>query len=509
MALPRIEPLNLKVLSTVHENFKHPIENLFNVWNGDNPSVLGGYNETTKLIQTFLRDALQKKKSVRVLGGNWSWTKVGYTKDWMVSTTRLNRIKRTLPEEISPSFGSFEPDKLVFAQCGCNVLELNRVLHSLGRSLKTSGASNGQTIAGLISNCTHGSAIDFGSAPEFVTGLHLIVGPNKHVYLERASRPVVTDVFIQKIGAEHIQDDDLFNAALVSFGSFGFIHGVMIETEPLFLYNVFRKRLPSAQVRPLMETLDFSQADFLPQPARRPFHFQVIINPYDTGKGYYVSVMYKEKYRSDYPRIVTEVDKAGPGEDAPVLLGKLTSVLPAITPLIVNQTLKAAYKDIDNVWGTHGEVFSTSTARGRVLSSAIGISVENTNKVMDIALRLYKEHSFAGVFACRFVKQTAATLGFTAFPATCVAEFDSFETGSTWRFYQALWKALDDAAIPYTFHWGKVNNLDAASVRKMYGGKVDEWIAARNILIPKEMLPVFTNEFMIQTGLDKVLPPSA
>lgn len=504
MALPRIEPLNLKTLSTVHANFKHPIENLFNIWNGDNPNVLGGYNETTKLIQGFLQKALQKQKSVRILGGNWSWTKVGFTKDWMVSTTRLNRIKRTLPEEIEPSFGSFEPDKLVFTQCGCSVLELNRVFRSLGRSVKTSGASNGQTIAGLISNGTHGSALDFGSTPDFVVGLHVIVGPNKHVYLERASRPVVTDVFVQKIGAERVRDDAIFNAALVSFGSFGFIHGVMIETEPLFLFHVFRKQMAPDKVRPLMETLDFNQTSFLPRPNRRPFHFQVTINPYDTEKGPYVTLMYKEKYRDDYPRLVTEVDKAGPGEDAPVLLGKLTSVFPAITSLIVNQTLKASYKDIDDAWGTHGEVFSTSLARGRVLSSAMGISVENTNKVMDIALKLNKEHSYVGVFACRFVKQTKATLGFTKFPFTCIAEFDSVETGSTWRFYNALWKALDDAAIPYTFHWGKVNNLNASRVRKMYGGKVDEWIVARTKLIPKEMLPVFTNEFMVQTGLDKV-----
>jgi hypothetical protein len=506
MAAPRIQPTNIKVLSTVHENFRYSIENLFNVWNGDNPSVLGGYNETTKLIQDFLRDALQKQKSVRALGGNWSWTKVGFTNNWILSTARLNRIKRTLPEEIESSFGSFEPDRLIFAQCGCSVLDLNTALQSLGRSLKTSGASNGQTIAGLISNCTHGSAIDFGSTPDFVVGLHLIVSPHKHVYLERASRPVVNNVFVQKIGAELVRDDAMFNAALVSFGSFGFIHGVMIETEPLFLYNVFRKQFELNQVGPLMDTLDFSQADFLPRPNTRPYHFQVTINPYDRDKRPYVAIMYKEQYREDYPRIVTNVNEAGPGEDAPVILGKLTDLFPVITPLIVNTTIKQGYKDIDNKFGTHGEIFTTTVARGKVLSSAMGISIENAGKVLDIAFRLNEEHSYVGVFAFRFVRQTDATLGFTKFPFTCIAEFDSFEGTSTTRFYNAIWKALEDAGIPYTFHWGKVNNLDATRVRKMYGSKVDEWITARNKLIPRDMLPVFTNEFMVQTGLDKVVP---
>ena len=216
MAAASIEPLNIKVLSTIHGNFRQPIENVFDVRNGDNPNWINNYNETTKRIQDFLQEAIQKQKSVRVLGGNWSWTKVGFTKDWMVSTLRLNRIKQVLPEEVEAAYGPFEQDKLIFTQCGCTIVELNRVFHSLGRSIKTSGASNGQTIAGLISNCTHGSAIDFGATPEFVVGLHLIVGPNKHVYLERASRPVMTDVFIQKIGAERVRDDALFNAALVS-----------------------------------------------------------------------------------------------------------------------------------------------------------------------------------------------------------------------------------------------------------------------------------------------------
>ena len=505
MASASIRSLNRKMLSTVHENFRYRIEDLFEIRNGDNPSVLGGYNETTKVIQQFLQDALQSNQSVRAMGGNWSWTTVAFTKGWIVNTLRLNRIKITLPEEIEPSYGTFEENKLFFTQCGCSIIELNNVLHSLGRSLRTSGASNGQTIAGLISNNTHGSAIDFGSTPDFVVGLHLIVGPQKHVYLERASKPVVTNVFIQKIGAELVRDDELFNAALVSFGSFGFIHGIMIETEPKFLFNIFRKQIPANKVRPLMQSLDFTNADFLARPYQRPFHFQVTINPFDISTGPYVTVMYKDPYRDDYPRIVTEIDKAGPGEDAPIILGKLTTILPSITPKVVSTTLKNAYKNINNAWGTHGEVFSATAARGKVLSAAIGVPLERTNEVLDIALDVNKQHPFAGIFACRFVKQTKATLGFTKFPVTCIAEFDSFEAPSTWRFYTSLWKALDDAPVPYSFHWGKINNLDAAKVRKIYGDNVDKWIAARNKLLPKEMLPVFTNEFMVETGLDKVV----
>jgi FAD/FMN-containing dehydrogenase len=505
MSIANIKPENITSLSTIHGNFVHPIENLFTISNGTESDVLAGYNETTNLIAKFIGQAGTEGKSVRALGGNWSWTKVGYTNNWILSSIRLNRIKRIAAQEVDPSYGVHEQDKLVFVQCGCSILELNRALESLGRSIKTSGASNGQTIAGLISNGTHGAAIDFGSSPDFVTGLHIILSLERHVFLEPASRPVVSDLFIEKIGAELIRNDDLFYAALVSFGSFGFIHGVMIETDPLFLLNMFRKRIASADITPLMETLDFTNTSFLPHPGRRPHHFQVTINPFATDEGYYTTVMYKEPHRDSYPRIQFDASIAGPGEDAPILLGRLTGLLPGISPLIVKQTLKAAYKNIDNAWGTHGEVFAATPVKGKVLSCAIGIPVAHTNEVLDICFHLNKKHSFVGIFACRFIKPTKALLGFTRFSPTCVAEFDSFETGSTWRFYRDLWQELENSGIPYTFHWGKVNNLDAAKVAKMYGPGVEKWIQARNSLLSPKMLQVFTNDFMKQTGLDLII----
>ena len=504
MSSPQIKPVNITSFQTIHRNFTYNIHNLYDVMNGDNPDVIAGYNETTDALRLFLQTALDHNMPVRAVGGNWSWTTVGCTKGWLLNTLSLNRIKRMKATELDSSTGSFERDRFLFVQCGTTIIELNDVCHALKRSLKTSGASNGQTIAGLISNCTHGSAIDVGSTPDFVVGLHLITGPDSHVYLERASNPVVTRAFIQRIGAKHIKDDAVFNAALVSFGSFGLIHGVMIETDPIFLYNIHRKQYRNVAIRPLMETLDFSQADFLPRPRVRPYHFQVTINPHATADGPIVTVMYKDAYRDNYTRLVVPFNEVGPGEDAPFLLGKLTDRLPVLTPLIVNTTLKNGYKEIHDGWGTHGETFNATLARGKVLSCAIGVDIRDTNTVMDMAQRLNEQFSFAGVFSCRFVKQTMATLGFTQFPFTCIAEFDSFEAISTWNFYEALWEELDASGIPYTFHWGKVNNLNAANLRRMYGTKVDEWIEARNQIVPREMLPIFNNEFMKETGLDTI-----
>jgi FAD/FMN-containing dehydrogenase len=92
---------------------------------------------------------------------------------------------------------------------------------------------DGQTMAGAISTGTHNAAIHIGSMQDTVKGIHLVL-LNETVFLQRASDPVVTDLYRNEIGADRIwSDDDLFAASLVNFGTFGIIHGFLIITEPL------------------------------------------------------------------------------------------------------------------------------------------------------------------------------------------------------------------------------------------------------------------------------------
>jgi hypothetical protein len=504
---PLIQSTGLKTLSNIHGTFRQSIRDLFNIANGDTGSIMERYRATTAAIQSLLGRAVLQDRTVRALGANWSFTKAGYTSDWILSTGRLNMMKRILPEEVfDPS--TYELDRLLFAQCGCAVQELSKALRPLGRSLKTSGASNGQTIVGAISTGTHGSAFDFGAIQDFIVGLHIITGPGKHVYLERASAPVVSGLFVQKTGAELVRDDNLFHAALVSFGSFGFIHGVMLETEPLYLLNAYRTRIGLDQIGELMQTLDFSDTPFLPLGNERPFHFQVLVNPYDLQNGAYVTTMYKRPYRNDYHPPVIDYRKAGPGEDAPGFLGRLTRGIPGVTHLVVNKIIGSAYAPYSDAWGTLNEIFYNTDAQGRVLSAAIGIPLEESLRVNRLLLRLNETQGpFVGILAYRFVKSSNALLGFTRYgPVTCVAEFDSVESPNTRQFYEAIWQELDQAGIPYSFHWGKINNLDAMKVSKIYGPARIEWMEARSEILPAESLQIFTNQTLTDWGLDQTPP---
>ena len=294
------------------------------------------------------------------------------------------------------------------------------------KSLRCSGGSNGQTIAGAFSTGTHGASINFGRLSEMVVGLHIVTGPDRHVYIERASRKITSDAFHQKVGAEVIFDDDLFNAALVSFGSFGIIHGVLLEVEDKFLLKQNLKRVPFDQALDEAVTQgNFSAIqDHIDFPIDTLYHFELAINPHDfefdnASKGTYLRVMSKIGVEPYDPIVATE--KYSYGDDT---LGLIQSVLDAVEktagflnrlliPKLVNVLFKLAYDRPETATGTIGETFNSTKFRGQLFSAAIGLDRKDVKKVIELCLQTNNSIKLAGVMAFRFVKGTKATLGFT------------------------------------------------------------------------------------------------
>jgi hypothetical protein len=254
-----------------------------------------------------------------------------------------------------------------------------------------------------------------------------------------------------------------------------------------------------------MESLDFSEAK-LPCGNERPFHFEVKLNPYDLEAGAYVSSFYKRPFRAGYEKPVKNAEGLGPGDDAPCFIGKIINAIPALVPLLVNKLLGGALTVFDKQVGTLGEIFNNTTLHGKLLSSAIGLPLNQVNRVTDLLLEINKtDGPFPGLFSYRYVKKSKATLGFTRFDFTCILELDGSFSDATTHFYRAVWKRLDEEQIPYTVHWGKVNELNFDKISRMYGNDANTWIAARNKLLDAESRKVFTNPLLQEWGLDKVL----
>jgi hypothetical protein len=99
------------------------------------------------------------------------------------------------------------------------------------------------------------------------------------------------------------------------------------------------------------------------------------------------------------------------------------------------------------------------------------------------------------------VKKSKALLAFTKFDTTCAIELPAAYADGTTSYYQSVWEGLENAGIPFTLHWGQVNNFTPARVRAMYGSAVDDWINSRNSVLDAPARAVFTSPFLQACGL--------
>ncbi|MEP0547389.1 MAG: FAD-binding protein [Rhodothermales bacterium] len=507
---PDLDPIIHTVKNRKWENFHRTVNQkvarLVDVWNArPNVASFPAYNATTVALQGLIGEAIAEGLRLRALGGGWSFTPVAFTEGVLVNTRPLNYQFRLADQNLHPDCG-LSADHLVFAQCGVSVAELNTNLRARGKSLRTSGASNGQTIAGALSTGTHGSALGVGGMQDSVVALHLITSPDRDVWLERASAPVLGDASVQFLGAEVVRDDALFEAALVSFGSFGILHGVVLEVDDLFYLQQYRRQHPESPATwAAIEHLDFSGLQHLGRdPSVRPYFFQAVYNPYDRADGPYFTMMYREAAR---PADCVPRSRAGawrPGDSAADVIARLTDVSPELSPALVNALLPQQYGDVEGVCGTWGEMFWDTSTRGRVASTAMGLPLDRVREGLDALFELNATHTVPALFAVRYVRASPAPLAFTCHPEhTAVLEIDGPHSKRMLKFYDAVWERLRDLGIPVTFHWGKLLPLDATATDGYGAARVEAWRDARHTLLPTpELRAAFTNEMLEQIGLD-------
>ena len=103
--------------------------------------------------------------------------------------------------------------------------------------------------------------------------------------------------------------------------------------------------------------------------------------------------------------------------------------------------------------------------------------------------------------ACGTFSGSDALLAFTKFETTCTIEMTGAGGRRTEKFYARAWAALDKAGIPYTQHWGKINNTTAANLRTRWGSSVDQWIAARQSLLSPAGRRLFSNDLLSRCEL--------
>lgn len=481
------------------------------------PSKIDRYNDVAKEIQRLLKETSAANEGFRAFGARWSLNDIAHHKDRMHYNDNMN-IKISLTADVMHNDSAFQHEDLFLIECGNRIKEITEYVKREGKSLKTSGASNGQTIGGAISTGVHGSALDVGSIQDSVVGINLIVGPgtNDIVYIERKNQPALSDKFAKSINARPIRNDDLFNAALVGLGSFGFIHGVVIETEDLYLLHRYVRKVKKSLAMELATTMNFRDSEFkIPTEidangkANQPYHFKVFINPYVNDPDYVVEIMFKKPFTPNYPdpipRIQTAIYK-----DLILLFSKIAAKHKNSIPLLIKLLQSSVLPKVDDdVKGTLGEIFDDAINQGAAFACSVGIDHKDSAKALEVLVNLTKkEGPIPGIFAMRFVKASKATLAFTKFPITCMLEID----GALWtgnrnmisleNYCKRMIEVLIENNIEFTIHWGKNAAWNFPGLAEiMYGSNVAKWKQQRSSLLPGNMATMFSNKFLKETQL--------
>lgn len=476
---------------------------------GSTPAGFARLVQVASAFDALLQEARQRGRKVRALGAGWALTDIAVTPGWLMNTKLLNGCFEFTDRYFDDQYPLAQRPYVLLAQCGISMGELNVYLEvtaptGLRRALKTAGIGAGQTIAGAISGNTHGSAINFGATPDFVVGLQLVTGSGRSLWIERTSHPVLNDEFVGRLGAERIRDDDVFNAALVSFGAFGIITAVAIETDPLYQLQFAPVRdVPHDALKQKLNHFNCNDPPGL-------YHYEFVFDPHTHNGPAMEAVATRVAAEPEHPGIkpvwIVRTDQGfSLGDKAStVFFG-----LPLLTPAQKTAIQFKQYRQrclLSDVTGTPGQLFTaTITYFEGYTESAVGVSLDNAAAMMEISTDVIRHMQLPAMSQVRVVHPSPALLSFTHLgPKTVIFEFGLANDPTFAQFERHLTDALTAAGVVYTFHWSKNSGITPQRLDAMYGPtRVAKWRAARQRVFhdDRALMQVFENEHLVRSGL--------
>lgn len=479
-----------------------PIEGRFELHNQDGGASVEGLRRSAAAVQALLGRAFAERRRLRTQGTAWSLSEAAAGPGgWMLNTGFANWLFPLPASHVTAGFPG-DRDGMVLCQTGISVSELNMFLERRGRSLRTTGASNGQTFVGAMSTGTHGSVIDQPGIQGQVAALQLIPGPDRNLWIEPARRPATDGRLAAELGAKVVRDDRLFDAALVGLGALGVVHSILVETVPRFLLVTNRERVPLTDgIRRAMTGGGFDGAT-LPGPADRPYFFQSVVNDHiDRGQAY-VTVAHKQPWNPEHDLSYDLVNKRGVGYNLGVVVANLVTAFPGLTPPITKAVLSDQLSPIRNRVASWGQSFNFSTPKAGTLGSSIAVPVERTFDALAALQRAYDAEGPApAAFACRYAVKSPGLLAFIRYPRTAIVDIDGLNSRATRAVMTRAIANLEADGIPHAEHWGKMNRMTAASVQRAYGADLNAWRAARDAVLDDRGAFVFGSAFLDRLGL--------
>lgn len=458
--------------------------------------------------------------TLRTVGSRWSFSNIIKPGNVVVDPANLNALFRVKTEWLNAAYRKQRPGFTpIFSQGGTHVGSLNRRLLDMDLALQTSGAGDGQRIAGCISTGTHGAAIDIGAMHDTVLGVHLLTAPGHSVFVQPKAAACSDEVahWLQRETAwkvDPINDDELFHAAQVGLGSLGFVHGVVLETAPLYSLQMRIAARPFGDAEVWNMLTDLNTQRFHKDIAARPYHVEVVFHPYPSSAkpGAFVKLMWK--------RPAAEAPHTSPSPSAPAmasdmmgLIGKLSGAIDGSLPtlalrLFISEQLEKRYKSGDSTPRLPGMMFGpTSLPPGFGASTEVIVDQVKTRRALEVLYDVLGSEAghgrhLLGAISVRFVPKTNATLGMNIHPMNAFIELPSVRNAEVLGIYQRYWDALAHEGIPFACHWGQLHGMNPARMQSYFGPRVERWKAARDKLLTDPAAKrVFSSPLLSELGL--------
>lgn len=448
-----------------------------------------------------VRRAESAGAGVRMTGSGHSFSDVAFSEDVLLRPTGLNRVLTLDRDRLKE--GLRNNKFLVRVESGITLRQLNPYLFGQGFSLQNAGGYDAQTVVGAAITGTHGSGLAYGPIASQIQSLEVVGTGGEVLQVEPSAG--ITDAarfsgFIDtargRVPAKLVQDDETFNALLVSMGCLGVVYAVVLQVEPRYWLKEVREKTTWAKVTSpggfLRRLLDGQKLDAGSGPD--PTYYEVYVNPYPTHGQHTTMVTKRYKLRPEPERLTLDDrtrGRYGTGaiEAAAEVTGKGAALVdhmnayPESVPGIIDASVDAL---VDASYVNAGyKVFNLGPVNTiRAYGIEMGFDIKQTLPVVERLFRTAAELRERGWMhssppSLRFVRQSNAHLAMMHDHPTMMLEMGMLVCANN---SDALLRTYEERFIDEFRarpHWGLDLNVLRSfdQVRRLYPSSADRWLA--------------------------------
>lgn len=494
---------------------------------GADLTVTGALAPQADAVRAIIRHCFEQDLRLRPVGSRWSFSSILRPDRVMLDPAFLNGMLRIGPRSQTSDYADARGSQGLapfWIQGGRTIATINQRLLERGFCLQTSGAGDGQRLAGALATGTHSSDLEVGALHDTVLGLHLIVGPDRAVFLQPSTRSALSDTFVDWLGGqtgmtiEHLRSDSLFRAAQVSLGSLGFVFSAVIEATPAYRFVRRVRRFDDRDDPSLWDAIrDLEVGALHPERASRPDHLDVVFHPYPSAgsTSAWLTTMWKTPAVGVAPAHAMPLPLAIASDVMSLIAGLVDALdgtsttdltTPILSEIILDQT-ESLYAEAD-IEAFPGQIFGTNNLpAGTGASTEIVVEHSRTEELIRCLYDVLDQHAargehLLGAIALRFVPRSPATLAMNIRPMNAYVELPSVRNEGTLAIFATLFDRLEAEGIPYTCHWGQQHGMNPTRLRTWFGHRVDAWRIARDDLLDTTGKAVFGAPILAEVGLD-------